>query len=314
MVRRKFLLKRLGWRLAAGLGVMWGAATFAFITLHATSGDIALTTVSANGSDPTEAVLQEVRRQYGLNLPLWRQYVDYLWKLLHGNLGQSYQQHIPVTQAIGMQIVPTLELAGAAAVVSVVLAVVVATFTANRRGWVRMLTTGTELVLASMPTFVVGLLLLIIFGLELNWLPVSGETGLPALIMPVMTLALPISAVLAQVVQSQLEEILEQPFILTARARGMREAAVRVRHALRHASIQLVTMTGFVVGGLLGGAVIVESLFNRQGLGQLMLTSTTDKDIPLVTGVILFAALAYVVVNILVDMAYTLIDPRVVTT
>lgn len=129
-----------------------------------------------------------------------------------------------------------------------------------------------------------------------------------------MTLALPISAVLGQVLRSQLEEVLEQPFILTARARGMREMAVRVRHALRHASIQLVTMSGYVIGSLLGGAVIVESLFNRQGLGQLMLASTTDKDIPLVTGVILFAALAYVVVNILVDIAYTLIDPWVVTT
>jgi peptide/nickel transport system permease protein len=313
-VRRKLLLKRLGWRLAAGVGVMWGAATFAFITLHVTSGDIALTTVSANGSDPTEAVLQEVRRQYGLNLPLWRQYVDYLWKLLHGNLGQSYQQHIAVTRAIGMQIVPTLELAAAAAAVSVVLAVVVATLTANRRSWLRMLTTGTELVLASMPTFVVGLLLLIVFGLELDWLPISGQNGFSSLILPVVTLALPISAVLGQVLRSQLEEVLEQPFILTARARGMREMSVRVRHALRHASIQLVTMSGYVIGSLLGGAVIVESLFNRQGLGQLMLASTTDKDIPLVTGVILFAALAYVVVNILVDMAYTLIDPRVVTT
>jgi peptide/nickel transport system permease protein len=313
-VRRKLLARRLGWRLAAGAGVMWGAATFAFITLHATSGDIALTTVSANGSDPTEAQLQEVRHQYGLTLPLWRQYADYLWRLLHGNLGQSYQQHIPVTRAIGMQIVPTLELAAAAAAVSVSLAVVVAVLTANRRSWLRMLTTGTELVLASMPTFVVGLLLLIVFGLELDWLPISGETGFSSLVLPVVTLALPISAVLGQVLRSQLEEVLEQPFILTARARGMREMAVRVRHALRHASIQLVTMSGYVIGSLLGGAVIVESLFNRQGLGQLMLASTTDKDIPLVTGVILFAALAYVVVNILVDIAYTLIDPRVVTT
>jgi peptide/nickel transport system permease protein len=313
-VRGKVLLRRLAWRLLAGVGVMWGAATFAFITLHATAGDIALTTVSANGSDPTEALVQEVRRQYGLNLPLWRQYVDYLWKLLQGNLGQSYQQHIPVTHAIGMQLVPTLELAGAAAATSVVLAVVVAVLTAKRRSWLRALTTGTELVLASMPTFVVGLLLLIVFGLELDALPISGNSGAKSLVLPVLALALPVSAVLAQVLQSQLEEVLEQPFILTARARGMREMAVRLRHALRHASIQLVTMSGYVIGSLLGGAVIVESLFNRQGLGQLMLQATTDKDIPLVTGVVLFAALAYVIVNIVVDLAYTLIDPRVVTT
>lgn len=312
-MRGKLLVRRLGLRLAAGAGVMWGAATFAFITLHVTAGNIALTTVSANGSDPTAAQVQEVRRQYGLNLPLWRQYLDYIWKALHGNLGQSYQEHIPVTRAIAMQLVPTLELASAAAAVSVLFAVAVAVLTAKRRGWVRALTTGTELTLASMPTFVVGLVLLIIFGLELDWLPISGETGPASLVLPVLTLALPISAVLTQVLRSQLEEVLEQPFILTARARGMREVSVRLRHALRHASFQLVTMSGFVIGGLLGGAVIVESLFNRQGLGQLMLTSTTDKDIPVVAGVILFAALAYVVVNILVDVAYTLIDPRVVT-
>ena len=313
-MRRKLLARRLGWRLAAGAGVMWGAATFAFITLHITSGNIALTTVSANGSDPTEAQLQGVRRQYGLTLPLWRQYADYLWRLLHGNLGQSYQQHIPVTQGHRHAVGPDARTCRGRCSRLGHPRRVVAVLTANRRSWLRMLTTGTELVLASMPTFVVGLLLLIVFGLELDWLPISGETGFSSLVLPVITLALPISAVLGQVLRSQLEEVLEQPFILTARARGMREMAVRVRHALRHASIQLVTMSGYVIGSLLGGAVIVESLFNRQGLGQLMLASTTDKDIPLVTGVILFAALAYVVVNILVDIAYTLIDPRVVTT
>jgi peptide/nickel transport system permease protein len=312
-MKRKLLLKRIGWRLLAGVGVMWGAATFAFITLHATAGDIALATVSGNGSDPTEALLQEVRRDYGLNLPLWRQYADYLGKLLHGNLGQSYQQRIPVATAIGQQLGATLELAAAAAVVSVLLAVTVSVLTARRGSWVRSITNGTELVLASMPTFVVGLILLIIFGLKLDLLPVSGNQGFDSIILPVLTLAFPIAAVLAQVLTSELEDVLEQPFILTARARGMRETAVRFRHALRHAAIQLVTMSGYVLGSLLGGAVITESLFNRQGLGQLMLTATTNKDVPLVSGVILFAAFAYVVVNLLVDILYTLIDPRVVT-
>jgi peptide/nickel transport system permease protein len=237
-----------------------------------------------------------------------------LAKVLQGNLGESYQQRIPVTKAIDMQLGATLELAATAAVTAVVLATVLAVLTAKRGRVVRSITTGSELVVASMPTFVVGLVLLIIFGLELDVLPISGNTGPQSLVLPSLTLALPIAAVLAQVLRSQLEEVLEQPFILTARARGMRELGVRVRHALRHASVQLVTMSGYVIGSLLGGAVITESLFDRQGLGQLMLTATTDKDIPLVSGVILFAALAYVVVNILVDIAYTLIDPRVVTT
>jgi peptide/nickel transport system permease protein len=312
-MKRKLLLTRIGWRVLAGVGVMWGAATFAFIALHATAGDIALATVSGNGSDPTEALLREVRRDYGLSLPLWRQYADYLGQLLHGNLGQSYQQRIPVTKAIGQQLGATLELAAFAAAIAVVLAVTVSVLTASRGRWVRSATNGTELVLASMPTFVVGLVLLIIFGLKLNVLPISGNQGFDSIILPGLTLAFPIAAVVAQVLTSELEEVLEQPFILTARARGMRETAVRFGHALRHAAIQLVTMSGYVLGSLLGGAVITESLFNRQGLGQLMLTATTNKDVPLVTGVILVAALAYVVVNLLVDILYTLIDPRVVT-
>jgi peptide/nickel transport system permease protein len=312
-MKRRLLLTRIGWRVVAGVGVMWGAATFAFITLHATAGDIALATVSGNGSDPTEALLREVRRDYGLNLPLWRQYADYLGRLLHGNLGQSYQQRIPVTTAIGQQLGATLELAALAAAVAVALAITVSVLTASRGRWVRSATNGTELVLASMPTFVVGLILLIIFGLKLNVLPISGNQGFDSIILPALTLAFPIAAVVAQVLTSELEEVLEQPFILTARARGMRETAVRFGHGLRHAAIQLITMSGYVLGSLLGGAVITESLFNRQGLGQLMLTATTNKDVPLVTGVILFAALAYVIVNLLVDILYTLIDPRVVT-
>jgi peptide/nickel transport system permease protein len=312
-MKLKLLAKRIGWRLLAGVGVMWGAATFAFITLHATAGDIALATVSGNGSDPTQALLQEVRRDYGLNLPLWRQYADYLGKLLHGNLGQSYQQRIPVATAIGQQLGSTLELAVGAAVVAVVLAITTSVLTARRGRWLRSVTNGTQLVLASMPTFVVGLVLLIVFGLKLDVLPVSGNQGFGSVVLPSLTLAIPIAAVLSQVLTSELEDVLEQPFILTARARGMRETAVRLRHALRHAAIQLVTMSGYVLGGLLGGAVITESLFNRQGLGQLMLTATTNKDVPLVSGVILFAAFAYVVVNLIVDIVYTLVDPRVVT-
>jgi peptide/nickel transport system permease protein len=132
-------------------------------------------------------------------------------------------------------------------------------------------------------------------------------------VLPTFTLALPVTAVLSQVLRSELEDVLEQPFILTARARGMRDVAVRFRHALRHAAIQLVTMSGFIIGGLLGGTVITESLFNRQGIGQLMLVATTNKDIPLVVGVVIFCALVYVVVNLVVDILYTIIDPRVVT-
>lgn len=310
-MKPRALLKRVGTRLLAGLGVMWGASTFAFLTLHLTAGDAALATVAGNGADPTEAIVNQVRQSYGLNLPLWQQYLDYLLKLLQGNLGQSFQQRIPVSQAIAMQIGGTIQLALMAVVIAVVLAIVVSVLTARRADWVRSLSSTVERVLASAPTFVIGLVLLIVFSLELKIFPSSGQEGFRALVLPSLTLALPIASVLTQVLRNELEEVLEQPFILTARARGMHDLAVRVRHALRHAAIPLVTMSGQVVGALMGGAVIVESLFNRQGLGQIMLTATTNKDIPMVTGVVLFAAFVYVVINLIVDIAYTAIDPRV---
>lgn len=312
-MRAKLLAERIGWRLVAGVGVLWGAATAAFFTLHGTAGDAALSTVAGQGADPTQAVLDQVRRDYGLDLPLWRQYVDYLGQLLHGDLGESYQQRLPVAQAIEAQLGQTVQLAVGAIVIALVLAVGVGVLTAKRRRWVRATTTGVELLLASTPTFVIGLVLLIVFSIGLHLFPVSGQDGLRSLVLPTFTLALPVTAILSQVLRSELEDVLEQPFILTARARGMRDVAVRFRHALRHAAIQLVTMSGVVIGGLLGGTVITESLFNRQGIGQLMLVATTNKDIPLVVGVVIFCALVYVVVNLVVDILYTIIDPRVVT-
>jgi peptide/nickel transport system permease protein len=217
-----------------------------------------------------------------------------------------------VAKAIGQQLGPTVQLAVSAAAVAVVLAIVVALATARRRPWIGSLASGIEQVLAATPTFVLGLVLLIIFSFKARLLPVAGNDGLASLILPTVTLALPTAAVLVQVLRAELEEVLEQPFILTARTRGMRDAAVRTHHALRHALVQIVTMSGYVIGSLLGGAVITETLFVRQGVGQLMLNAVNTKDIPLVLGVVVFAALVYVVVNLLVDIGYTIIDPRLV--
>lgn len=311
-MRGKTWLTQLGWRVLGGVGVLWGAATLAFVALQTTAGDAALSTVAGQGANPTEAVLRQVREDYGLDHPLWQQYVDYLGRLLHGDLGESYQQRLPVTSAIRGQLAPTVELAAIAAALALVIAVVVATTTARRRRWITGSSNAVETVLASMPTFVLGLLLMVVFATRLDWFPISGQDGLRALVLPAVTLALPISAVLTQVLRNELEEVLEQPFVTTARTRGMREVGVRWRHALRHALVPLATLSGSILGGLLGGAVITESLFNRQGLGQLMLTASTNKDIPMVIGLVIFAAAVYVVVNLIVDLLYTVIDPRTV--
>src|SRR5690606_1387697 len=153
----------------------------------------------------------------------------------------------------------------------------------------------------------------IVFACPLRLGPIGGNNGIPALVLPAATLALSVIGTLTQVLRNELEEVLEQPFILTARTRGLRDSAVRIRHALRHAIIPTITMSGFLVAALLGGSVITETLFARQGVGTLLLNAVYAKDVPLVLGVVILSAGVYVVVNLAVDLAYTAVDPRVVT-
>ncbi len=308
--RRHPLVRHALVRVATGVLVIWGAATLTFLTIHIMPGDPVQAIVGGENAAPTAAVLAQVRRQYGFDQPLVVQYARYLGGLLRGDLGVSYQMHQPVSVVIGQQLGATVQLAVAAGAVAIGLALVVALLTANRRRAVRSTASGAELILASTPSFWLGLLLLAAFSYGLHWFPSIGNRGPASLVLPTVMIALPIAAVVSQVLRTALEDALEQPFIVTARARGLGEAAVRVGHALRHALTPLVTMAGFVVGGLFGGAVIAESLFSRQGLGRILLTAVTSQDMPVVLGIVLLSAAVYVVVNIVVDLLYPIIDPR----
>jgi peptide/nickel transport system permease protein len=299
----------IGWRLLAGLGVLWGAATLTFLVVHFTPGDPAEAVVGGEGAAPTPEVLAQVRAEYGLDRPWFEQYVSHLWRIAHGDFGTSYRLHTPVTQAIGEQAAATVELAVAAAVTGLFLAIAIALVTAGRRRW-RGLASVVELVAASTPTFWLGIVLLTVFSFGLRLLPSTGGQGFASLVLPALCLALPIAGVLGHVLREALEEVLEEPFIVSARARGLSDTVVRLRHALRHALTPLVTMTGFWVGALLGGAVVTETLFTRQGIGRLLVSAVNAKDLPLVLGVVLLSALVYVLVNLLVDLLYLVIDPR----
>jgi peptide/nickel transport system permease protein len=303
--------KRILWRLAASVGVLWGAATLTFVTLNITAGDTALAILGGPDALPTAEVLQRVRAEYGLDQPLIVQYGRYIGRVAQGDLGESYRLRIPVTKAIGQQVGATVKLALAAALLALTLSILLATLTAKRALWIRSFASGTELVVTSVPSFVLGILLLLAFSFQFHLFPPAGSQGWKSMVLPTLTLALPITAVLTQVLRQELEEVLEQPFIIMARARGLSEAGVRLGHALRHALIPLVTLSGFVFASLLGGAVIAETLFARQGVGRLMIDATTNKDVPLVLGITLLAALIYVVVNLVVDLINTFIDPRV---
>ncbi|MFG1699585.1 ABC transporter permease [Nonomuraea sp. NPDC049309] len=299
----------IGWRLLAGLGVLWGAATLTFLVVHFTPGDPAEAVVGGEGAAPTPEVLAQVRAEYGLDRPWYEQYLSHLWRIAHGDFGTSYRLHTPVTQAIGEQAAATVELAVAAAVTGLFLAIAIALVTAGRRRW-RGLASVVELVAASTPTFWLGIVLLTVFSFGLRLLPSTGGQGFASLVLPALCLALPIAGVLGHVLREALEEVLEEPFIVSARARGLSDTVVRLRHALRHALTPLVTMTGFWVGALLGGAVVTETLFTRQGIGRLLVSAVNAKDLPLVLGVVLLSALVYVLVNLLVDLLYLVIDPR----
>jgi peptide/nickel transport system permease protein len=305
------LFKRVLWRLIAGIGVLWGAATLTFVTINITGGDPAIAILGGPDALPTQEVLERVRSEYGLDQPLIVQYGHYLSRLAHGDLGESYRLRIPVTTAISQQVGATVQLALWAGVIGISLSILFAILTARRANWIRSLSSGSELVVSAMPSFVIGILLLLAFSFYWHWFPVSRTTGWKGMVLPSLTLALPIVAVLTQVLRQELEDILEQPFIVTARARGMSDVSVRLHHALRHAMIPIVTLSGFIFASLLGGAVVVETLFVRQGIGSLMVDATTNKDVPVVLGITLLAACIYVVVNILVDLLYGLIDPRI---
>lgn len=302
--------KRISLRLLAGIGVLWGAATLTFLAVNFSGGDTALAILGGPDALPTPELLARVRSEYGLDQPLIVQYGDYLARLGHGDLGESYRLRIPVWQAISEQIGATLQLSFSAALLAIVLALVCAILTANRSRWVRSAASGSELVISSAPSFVIGIVLLLVFSFHWHWLPPSGSSGWRSLILPSIALALPVAAVLTQLLRQSLEDTLEQPFIAMARARGVSETGVRLRHALRHALVPLVTLAGFIFASLLGGAVVIELLFARQGIGRLMLDATTNKDVPMVLGVTLLAATVYVVVNLTVDLINRWIDPR----
>ncbi|UNX53808.1 ABC transporter permease [Georgenia sp. TF02-10] len=296
-------------RLASIVLVMWGAATLAFLTLRLTPGD-PVDTVLGAASTASPAVREQIRVELGLDQPVLVQYLTYLGRLLDGDLGTSYQLGRPVADVLASQLAPTLQLAGVAAALGIVLAVATALLTAGRRTRLRSVSLAVELIIVSSPGFWIGILLLTVFSFQLDLFPVSGARDWTALVLPAITMALPVAAILTQVLRGGMEGALREPFTVSARARGLAEASILRRHALRHGAIPAVTLTGFVVGSLLSGAVVAETVFGRPGLGRVALTAITSKDIPVVMGVVLISAFAFVVINLIVDLLYLVIDPR----
>lgn len=304
-----YLLRRLG--LAAV--VLWAAWTVSFVVLYLLPGDPVATMASASDGEPVSpAELAALRARYGLDQPLPVQYVTKLWAALHGDLGTSFVSGQDVRTAVAEALPPTLQIAAAGLVVAVVAGTAVAVAaTWVRSPWLRQVLASLPSLAVSLPVFWVGLMLVQLFSFSLGWLPSVGDRGPESLVLPAVTLGLPTGALVAQVLAKSLGQALDSPYVTTARAKGVGEAAVHLRHALGNAAIPALTVLGYVVGNVLAGSVVVETVFTRPGLGRLTVASVGAQDIPVVQGIVLFAALAFVVVNLLVDLAYPLLDPRV---
>jgi peptide/nickel transport system permease protein len=291
------------------LAVLWGAATITFIAVKLIPGDpVSILTGGENVMD--EAGRSVLAHQYGLDQPLLVQYGRYLGHALVGDFGQSYQFRRPVVAMILEAAVPTLQLASSAMLLALCLAVANAIATAGRRTWLRTVLSGLELALLSTPVYWIGIALLALFSFQLHWFPVTGNDGFAALVLPAIALSLPLAALLGQVLRDGLEEALAQPFALTVRTRGVGEVALRVRHGMRHAALAVSTLTGTLLASVLGGSILTETVFGRSGIGQITLQAIRTRDMPLVLGLVMMSALVFVIINLLVDAFYLVIDPR----
>lgn len=301
------VLLRIAGLLASVVAVLWGAATVAFLAFRVIPGD-PVSVMLGPQAQVSEAVKDGIRAELGLDRPPFEQYLTYLGQLVRGDLGESYQLRLPVTEVIGRQVGATLQLSALALGIAVVVALVVALLA---RGEVaRTVAAGVELVVLSSPVFWIGLVLLSVFAFGLGWFPVSGARNPATLVLPAVTLALPVAALLGQVLRDGLIQAERMPFAETVRARGASPGWFTLRHGLRHGAAGAVTLAAYLTGSVLGGAVLVETVFARPGLGRVTLAAISDRDLPVISGIILLSALVFVVINVIVELVHPLIDPR----
>ncbi|NYG45231.1 peptide/nickel transport system permease protein [Bradyrhizobium sp. IAR9] len=301
-------------RIFSGVVVVWAAATFAFLIQCVLPGDraqIIINVTSGNVGPASSAELAAINAKYGFDQPLAVQYGKYILQILHGDLGESYQQHRPVAAIIAEQIGPTIVLAIAALLTAWLIAILTTLFIAGRDNIWSKLLNDTQVFLATVPPYWLATILLVLFAVKLGIFPVIGGNSPIGLVLPTLALALELSGFFGQVVQNEFTRVLEQPFVTSARARGMSDFGVRLRHVLRHAALPGITLSGWALGKLLSGAILIEVVFARQGLGGVLVAATSSRDVPIVSGAVLISAALFVLPSIIVDLIYRVVDPRI---
>ena len=308
-------------RLLSLIPVLLTVAVVVFLILRLTPGDPAAVIA---GNNATNEDIDRIREQLGLNEPLWTQFWIWFSGVLQGDLGYSFYLNKPVLELIGQRIEPTLSLAAGTMLLAVLVAVPLGTLAAWRMGgWLDRILSGFAVAGFSVPVFVIGYVLIYIFAIELKWFPVQGykrllgpsSQGVSAwawqLVLPWLSLATIYVALIARVTRASVSEALTEDYIRTARAKGVTEQAVLMRHALSNAAVPIVTVIGIGVALLIGGVVVTETVYAIPGLGSLTVDAVLNRDFPVIQGVVLFFSALYVLINLLVDLSYLWLDPRI---
>ncbi|MFD1990349.1 ABC transporter permease [Paenibacillus nicotianae] len=297
-------------RIISSLLVILGSLTLVFAIFYLLPGDPVLSMI-----DPTYAtpeMIENLRIQLGLDQPFYIQFGHYLTDMLRGDFGVSMVNSDPVLPKILANFPSTLILTLASTCIAVLIGVVLGILSAiHRNGWIDILARTIGLFGISMPTFWSGILLILIFSIQLGWFPAMGSDGISTLVLPAITLGIVGAGFVIRMVRNSMLEVLNEPFITTLRAKGISRHVIMYKHALRNALIPVVTVVGMQIGEMLAGTVVIETVFSRQGIGRILADAIMARDIPVVQGVVFFTAILYVVINLLVDISYTYIDPRI---
>lgn len=297
-------------RIISSLLVILGSLTLVFAIFYLLPGDPVLSMI-----DPTYAtpeMIENLRIQLGLDQPFYIQFGHYLADMLRGDFGVSMVNSDPVLPKILANFPSTLILTLASTCIAVLIGVVLGILSAiHRNGWIDILARTIGLFGISMPTFWSGILLILIFSIQLGWFPAMGSDGISTLVLPAITLGIVGAGFVIRMVRNSMLEVLNEPFITTLRAKGISRHVIMYKHALRNALIPVVTVVGMQIGEMLAGTVVIETVFSRQGIGRILADAIMARDIPVVQGVVFFTAILYVVINLLVDISYTYIDPRI---
>lgn len=298
-------------RFGQALLVLWAAFTVSFILLQVLPGDAILIKFQNPDMGLSPAQIADMRAAYGADMPVWQQYLHTLGNFLRGDLGYSIQAGVPVTELLSSNFPPTLRLALIGFALAAVVAFALAFLSSLLHfGWLKNALQAVPSLFISIPTFWLGIALIQFFSFHLRWIPVINPGEWVGLILPIITLAVPISAPLAQILIRSIDQVQTQPFVAVARAKGASRSGVLWRHVARNALLPALTIAGLLFGELIAGALITETVFGLNGLGQLTQQAVNNQDVAVLQAIVVISAAAFVGINLLVDLLYPLLDPR----